>query len=139
MARRARWHGRVQGSRWRWRSRLLRVVVLGFPAHRAATTPLARAAAGAGGVLDGIGLAAVIFGLGTAAVLAIGQPLATRLRMTLAAPYSLLAVPPAVGALVFAVQEGNLAGLAGERSALVGGSLAVCLVTAAASAPAARC
>ena len=107
-------------------------LVLGFPAHEATTSPLVSAPAPApGGVLAGIGLAALIFGLGVAALLAVGQPLATRVRLALASPYSLLAVPPAIGALVYAVQEAHLAGLAGERASLVGGALATCVVAVA--------
>ncbi len=104
-------------------------LVIAFPAHEAAATPLVSAVGGTSSeILSGIGIAALIFGAGVAALLALGQSLAARLRLSLIAPFSLLAAVAATGFLVFAVQRGHLAGLAGQRSALVGGSLAACLV-----------
>jgi hypothetical protein len=109
-------------------------IVLAVPARDAATTPLAAAGAAGGGVLDGIGVAALLFGLGVASVLAIGHRLATRLRLVPAAALALLPPAAAVGILTFCVQQGNLGGLAGERPALVGGAVAVCLVAVGALA-----
>ena len=61
-----------------------------------------------GSVLDGIGVAAVLFGLGVAAGLAIGRELPARLRLAPAAALALLPAAAAAGILVFAVQEGHL-------------------------------
>ena len=104
------------------------------PVRDAAVSPLAAAGEAAGSVLDGIGVAAVLFGLGVAAGLAIGRELPARLRLAPAAALALLPAAAAAGILVFAVQDGHLSGLAGARPALAGGSLAACLAAVAAIA-----
>lgn len=126
----------LAASRWRLAGVFVPAVGLALlvaaPARQAATSPLlGPAEVGGQGVLDGIGTAAVLVGLGVAAALALGRSLTARLRMCPAAAFSLLPAAGAVGVLVFAVQDGHLSGLAGTRSALYGGSLAVCLVAVA--------
>ena len=109
-------------------------LVLAAPVREAAASPLAAAGQAAGSVIDGVGVAAVLFGLGVAAGLALGRRPAVRLRLAPTAVLALLPAAAAGGVLVFAVQEGRLAGLAGSRPALAGGSLAACLVAVAAIA-----
>jgi hypothetical protein len=109
-------------------------LVLVLPVRDAAASPLAAAGQAAGSVVDGLGVAAVLFGLGVAAGLALGRRPAARLRLAPTAVLALLPAAATAGVLVFAVQDGNLPVLAGARPALAGGSLAACLAAVAAIA-----
>ncbi len=124
---------------WRWFAAvagvaLLVAVVVVLPVRDAMTTPLAAAGEAGGSVLDDVGVAAVLFGLGVGALLAAGRTPWARLRLAASGAVALLPPTAAAGVLVFAVQQGHLGGLAGPRTALVGGSLTACLAAVAAVA-----
>ncbi len=86
-----------------------------------------------GDVTHGLGLAAVLVALGLAAVLALGHDTVTRLRLAPASVHALAASAAATGLVVWASQDGHIAGLAGPGF-VYGGALAGLLVAVTAIA-----
>ncbi len=106
---------------------LAATAALAWPGRRAVFDALA--GGGGDGIRHGLGMAAILAGLGTAAALAVGRGGFARLRIAATAAHVPAPAAAAIGLLVWSAQDGHLDdALTGAHGAVYGGAVAVTAV-----------